>query len=71
VESATIRVELEKSAHVSVKVFDVTGKLVSSLLNESRPSGSLEVKVALSRKGIYLAEVVVGAERQILKLVAH
>lgn len=71
VESAVIRVELEKSARVSVKVFDVTGKLVHSLLNENRPAGVTELQVALSRKGIYLAEVVVDKDRQVLKLVAR
>ncbi len=71
VESAVIRVELERTSRVSVKIFDVTGKMVSNLLDDTRSAGQYELPVSFSRKGIYLAEVVVNNERQVIKLVAR
>ncbi len=70
-ESATISVDLEISSNVSVNVYDVTGNLVKSVVNEMRAAGRQEFTVSLIRKGVYLAEVKVNNNKQVLKLVVR
>jgi hypothetical protein len=70
-ESTKISIDLDSESSVSIKIYDVTGALVSSPVNERRNSGRHEFTVNLARDGIYFAEILVNENRQVLKLVAR
>lgn len=70
-ESATIRIDLYEISNVSINLFDVTGILVKSVVNEARAAGRQEFVINFDRKGIYVAEIHVNETKQILKLVAR
>jgi hypothetical protein len=56
----TLRFALERPARVSLAVFDVQGRRMATLLNESwRPGGAYEVPVATTRwsPGVYLCRL--------------
>ncbi|MCB0283886.1 MAG: T9SS type A sorting domain-containing protein [Calditrichae bacterium] len=61
-----IAFSMEKASRVDLKIFDVTGKLVKTILNnELRTAGSYEVTVDMNgySSGVYFAELSNGAER--------
>ncbi len=41
--SATIAFKLKKSGHVSLQIFDAAGRLIRTLVDDTRPAGSYEV----------------------------
>ena len=70
-ESAIIKIDLETAAKVSLKLFDITGTLVSTLVQESYPAGNHEFGFTIGQKGVYFAEILVNNNRQVLKLIAR
>jgi hypothetical protein len=70
-ESAIISVNLESAAVVSVKVYNVTGSLISTLVNDKHVAGTHEFNVHLSDKGVYLAEVSINNNKQVLRLISR
>jgi hypothetical protein len=70
-ETAKINIRLESESMLSVKVFDITGTLISTLHNDKRQAGEHELTVRVAQKGIYFAEITVDEKRQVLKLVAR
>jgi len=70
-QSARLSIDLETESTVSVKIYDVTGTLVSTLVNERRGRGNHEFTISISRKGIYFADIMVNETRQVMKLVAQ
>lgn len=69
--SARLSIELESDSYVSVRLFDVTGVQVTTLLSEKRNAGNIELQLNLQHKGIYLAEITVNKSRQVIKLVSR
>jgi hypothetical protein len=53
--STTIKYELTKSSHITLRVYDILGRLVSELVNERKNAGVHEVKFAASglSSGVY------------------
>jgi len=68
-ESATLKVDLTAASRLSVKIYDVTGSLVQTLVNETRPAGLQQFTIQLSRKGVYFAHVQANASTQVIKIV--
>jgi hypothetical protein len=69
--SATIGVELESASEVTVKIYNVTGSLVSTLSNGRQPAGTHEFSLQLREKGVYFAEVAVNSKKQVLKIISQ
>jgi hypothetical protein len=69
--SATLSLDLESDAYVSVKIYDVTGALITLLVNERRHAGRHEFTLGIAQKGIYFAEILVNENRQVIKLVSR
>ncbi|HSW55579.1 MAG TPA: T9SS type A sorting domain-containing protein, partial [Ignavibacteriaceae bacterium] len=70
--STTIQFSLPKSGDVTLKVYDILGREVATLLNETKNAGSYEVDFNASQlsSGIYFYQLSVGNEfRQTKKLV--
>ena len=59
---ADIEYSLEKSEYVNLKIFDIYGKEVNTLVNEYRDKGTHKVKFNVSslRTGIYFYSLEVG-----------
>lgn len=70
-ERAQIAVSMDRASHLSVKIFDVTGALVSTVVNEVRTAGTHEFAVGFTRKGVYFAEISVDSNRKVIKLVSR
>ncbi len=68
-ESATLQVDLTAASVLSVKIYDVTGSLVQTLINEKRPAGIQQFTIQISRKGVYFAHVQANAATQVIKIV--
>ncbi len=58
-DRTTFKIRLADKARVTLRLFDVNGKLVSTPLNENKPEGTYEVKVDLNNypSGTYFATV--------------
>jgi hypothetical protein len=69
--SARLSIALESEALVSVRIYDVTGALVQTVLSERRNAGKIDLQLNLQHKGIYLAEIMVNTNRQVIKLVSR
>jgi hypothetical protein len=69
--SAIIYVELQSVEKVSVKIYDLTGTLLSTLGNEMYNSGKHEFVLNILQKGIYFAEISVNGNKKVLKLVSR
>lgn len=70
-ESATISLDLDMNSNVSINLYNVTGSLVKSVVNEIRSAGRQEFTISFIRKGIYFAEIRINERMQVLKLVAR
>ncbi|MBE0643626.1 MAG: T9SS type A sorting domain-containing protein [Bacteroidetes bacterium] len=67
----SIRFDLPKQAQVSLRLFDVTGRLVSTLLEGSHQAGSYTVRFALPTlpAGIYLYSLTVDGSRRTARMI--
>jgi hypothetical protein len=70
-ESASLVLELETSSVISAKVYDVTGTLVQTLVNEKCPSGRQQFTIQIANKGIYFVHVTVNNSSQVIKIVSR
>ena len=64
--STTISFSLEKTNKIDLKIYDITGKLVKTIMNnELHNAGTYEVNVDMSghSSGVYFAELNNGAQR--------
>ncbi len=68
--SARLSIDLESESQVSVKVYDLTGTLISTLVHEIRGIGNHEFTITIPQKGVYFADIAVNEKRQVVKLVA-
>lgn len=66
-----IKYEIPKSVHVQLKVYDILGREIATLVNEQKPAGSYEVEFNASNlsNGVYFYELRTGDFRNIKKLV--
>jgi hypothetical protein len=71
--STTIRFALSQRAHVSIKVFNVLGEEVATLVDELRDAGSYSVQLDASElrlaSGMYFYQINTGTFAQTKKLV--
>ncbi|MFZ1517511.1 MAG: YCF48-related protein [Ignavibacteriaceae bacterium] len=69
--STTISYQLPKTGNVSLKVFDVLGKEIATLVNEEKPSGSynVEFNVYGLASGIYYYQIKAGEFIQTKKMI--
>jgi photosystem II stability/assembly factor-like uncharacterized protein len=69
--TTTIRFELPADNFVTLKVFDILGKEVATLINEQRPAGFCDVKFDASQLsgGIYFYQIQAGAFRDTKKMI--
>lgn len=72
-DSATISFTLSQSSHVSVKLYDVRGKGISTLLNDDLQAGdhSIQLSIAAFAKGVYLVKMISDEGIANQKLVIH
>jgi hypothetical protein len=61
--STLIRYQLPEAGSVSIKLFDLTGREIATLVNDSKPAGSHEVRVDAGKlaSGVYLYRLEAGA----------
>ncbi len=66
----TIRYEIPKSGRVSLKIYDILGRTVTTLVNEEKEVGRYTVNFDASKlsSGVYLYELVVNDYRAVKKL---
>ncbi len=64
-----LQVDLTAASVISVKIYDVTGSLVQTLVNEKRPAGIQQFTIQISRKGVYFAHIQANATNQVIKIV--
>ena len=69
--STVIRYHLPLVSHVSLKVFDVLGNEIVSLVNEEKPAGSYEAEFNASQlsSGIYLYKIRAGSFVETKKMI--
>lgn len=69
--STTIHFSLQKSGHISLKIFNIAGQEIATLVDAVRSAGEHHVvwQAEGLSSGIYLARLQVGAKTQILKLI--
>lgn len=69
--TTTIRFTIPLSSFVSLKIFDVLGKAVETLVNEQKPSGSYDVQFDASRfsSGVYFFRFQAGGFSSVRKMV--
>ena len=69
--TTTIRFEVPANEHVVMKVFDVLGRDVATLVNEMKAAGiySISFNAARLSSGVYFCQLQAGNETQIKKLV--
>jgi len=66
----TIGYDLPENSHVVLKIFDVTGREIQTLVNGSKPAGrhQVEFNSALLASGIYLYRIEAGNEFQVKRM---
>ncbi len=69
--STTIKYEIPKNSFVTIKVYDVLGRAVATLVNEEESAGqySINFKAGSLSSGIYFYSVVAGSFHQTKKMV--
>jgi hypothetical protein len=69
--TTTIHFSIPQTSFVFLKIFDVLGKAVETLVNEQKPSGSYDVQFDASRfsSGFYFFQLQAGGYRSIKKMV--
>ena len=68
--STTIRYALPKDGHVMLKVYDMLGREMMTLVNEEREAGSHEVRLDGTRlgSGVYLCRITAGGFTSVMKI---
>ena len=68
--STIISFKLPEQTNVELKIYDVLGNEVATLVNENRPAGSYEVEWNASNlpSGVYIYQLVAGTNTQIKKM---
>ncbi|MEO6168847.1 MAG: T9SS type A sorting domain-containing protein [Chitinophagales bacterium] len=58
--NTTLHFNLSQSSHATIKIFDVNGREVSSMLNSTYEAGnhSLQINTASFARGIYLVQMI-------------
>jgi len=66
-----IRYEIPEGSFITIKVYDVLGREISTLLNEEKPAGSYEVEFEASQltSGIYFYRLQAGSFVETKKMV--
>ena len=69
--STTILYKIPKTGLVSLKVYDILGREIKTLVNEEKPAGSYEVKFDRNRlsSGIYFYRLRVGENSSVKKMI--
>ncbi len=69
--TTTIRFSISQTSFISLKIFDVLGKAVETLVNELKPSGSYDVQFDASRlsSGVYFFRFQAGSFSSVRKMV--
>ncbi|MFA6026747.1 MAG: T9SS type A sorting domain-containing protein [Ignavibacteriaceae bacterium] len=69
--STIISWQLAVNSHVTLKVYDIIGNEVATLVNEDQPAGNYEVEFDASKlsSGIYFYEINTGTFRSIKKMI--
>lgn len=68
--TTVIRFKLPEQTNVGLKIYDVLGNEVATLVNESKPAGSYEVEWNASElpSGVYIYQLVAGTNLQMKKM---
>ncbi len=70
-DESTLKIVLEKNEHVIVKLVDILGKTVSSIIEKDLERGDQSIKLNTSelKNGLYFVNVIVGENANNIKLV--
>ena len=68
--TTTLQYQLKESSHVSIKVYDVIGNLVTTLVDENINSGSHKIHFDASNltSGVYFSQIITKNEAKTIKL---
>ncbi|HCE58187.1 MAG TPA: hypothetical protein DER09_10260 [Prolixibacteraceae bacterium] len=69
--NTTIEYTLPEMANVNLMVYDVTGKIVKSVISETQPKGTYKVNVSGLQRGIYLYQLTAGANKAVNKMIVR
>lgn len=64
-----VQFKLSKTLPVNIQVTDLTGRLITTVLNETLPADLYEYPINISTPGIYLINLVVNGKFHVRKLV--
>ena len=67
--NTTVQFLLNQGQDVQLNILDVTGRLVTNILNENMNAGLHEFKIPEQHAGIYFVDLVAGGKRHVRKLV--
>jgi len=67
--NTTIEYTLPESANVNLSVYDITGKLVQSVVSENQPKGNYNVTVGGLKQGMYFYQLVAGENKATKKMI--
>ena len=67
--STTIEYSVDSKTFVNLSVFDIAGKVVKTLVNETKTKGSYKVQISNLERGIYLYQLVAGNNKAVKKMI--
>jgi hypothetical protein len=70
-DSANIAFSLPHTSHVNLEVFDIKGRKVATLVNETLNEGEHEASVSGLSAGIYLYRLTAGENSAVRKMVVE
>ncbi|MFM8432789.1 MAG: T9SS type A sorting domain-containing protein, partial [Bacteroidota bacterium] len=65
---ATVQFKLNSTQRVRVYVHDITGRMISQVLDETLNADLHDVKISINTPGIYLVDVLVGEKHHVRRL---
>jgi len=68
-ETTTIEYSVDSKTFVHLSVCDITGKVVKTLVNETKPKGTYKVRLSNPERGIYLYQIVAGPHKEVKKMI--
>jgi hypothetical protein len=69
--TTTIEYTIPEMANVSLMVYDVTGKIVKSVISETQQKGTYKVNVSGLQRGIYLYQLNAGENKAVNKMIVR
>jgi len=69
--TTTIEFTIPETANVNLIVYDITGKIVKSVVNESKPKGTYSVEISDLQQGMYFYQLTAGQNKAVNKMIVR